>query len=166
MVLSTHAVVGAAIASIFPANPLLGFALGFASHFALDAIPHWHYQVRSVLREEGSKKGVDMAIGNKYFLLDLLKIGMDGVLGVCVALLIFNPTQPMIFSGTLLGAIGGMLPDALQFAYWKWKHEPLVSLQRFHHFIHAKSDWDDLPVVGPLAQVLVALVCVVGVNLI
>jgi len=39
MILSTHAIVGAAIASFLPSHPTTAFVLGFASHFVLDAIP-------------------------------------------------------------------------------------------------------------------------------
>jgi hypothetical protein len=41
MILSTHAIVGAAIASFLPSHPTIAFVLGFGSHFVLDAIPHW-----------------------------------------------------------------------------------------------------------------------------
>jgi hypothetical protein len=33
MILTTHAITGAAVASVFPNNPALGFVAGFASHF-------------------------------------------------------------------------------------------------------------------------------------
>jgi hypothetical protein len=39
MILSTHAIVGAAIASFLPSHPTTAFVLGFGSHFVLDAIP-------------------------------------------------------------------------------------------------------------------------------
>ena len=38
MILSTHAVVGGAIASLMPGHPVLAFGIGVASHFAIDAI--------------------------------------------------------------------------------------------------------------------------------
>jgi hypothetical protein len=47
MILSTHAIAGAAIASFLPSHPTAAFVLGFASHFVLDAIPHWDYPIRS-----------------------------------------------------------------------------------------------------------------------
>jgi hypothetical protein len=37
-----------------------------------------------------------------------------------------------------LGAIAGMLPDPLQFAYSIYPKEPLKSLQSFHAWIHSK----------------------------
>jgi hypothetical protein len=47
MILSTHAVVGVALASFVPSHPFAAFVIGFASHFALDAIPHWDYPIKS-----------------------------------------------------------------------------------------------------------------------
>jgi hypothetical protein len=47
MILCTHAVVGAALASFVPSHPAAAFAIGFASHFVLDAIPHWDYSIKS-----------------------------------------------------------------------------------------------------------------------
>ena len=164
MVLSTHAVIGAAVAQLFPTHPLVGFTLGFASHFVADAIPHWHYHVGSVVREEGSKKGVDMVFRNKHFPYDLLKIGTDGLLGLGLAVFFFGASSPVLFSATVFGAVGGMLPDALQFVYWKWKHEPLASLQRFHHWVHAKSDLNARAFVGPAFQAALICLCVILVR--
>src|SRR6266700_2786307 len=47
MILSTHAIVGAALASFLPSHPAAAFVAGFASHFALDAIPHVDYPIKS-----------------------------------------------------------------------------------------------------------------------
>ena len=53
MILAAHAIVGAAISSQIPNHPITALAAGIASHFAIDAIPHWDYPLRSMLR--GSK---------------------------------------------------------------------------------------------------------------
>ena len=45
LTLMTHAIVGAAIVGLVPAHPLLGLSLAFASHFILDALPHWDYPI-------------------------------------------------------------------------------------------------------------------------
>ena len=46
MILTTHAIVGAALASFLPSHPIAAFVAGFASHFALDAIPHVDYPIQ------------------------------------------------------------------------------------------------------------------------
>jgi hypothetical protein len=166
MVLSTHAVIGAAVASIFPTHPVCGFFMGFASHFLADAIPHWHYTLATTTKDKAKRHTLDadMAI-NEHFLFDLMKIGGDALLGIIVALVFLGASQPLLFSATLLGALGGILPDGLQFVYWKWRHEPLRSLQRFHLWIHATTDYDDRPIFGPALQVFVAFIGIALVGL-
>jgi len=45
MILTTHAIVGAALASFLSSHPAAAFVAGFASHFVLDAIPHVDYPI-------------------------------------------------------------------------------------------------------------------------
>jgi len=59
MILSTHAIVGAALASFLPSHPAAAFVAGFASHFALDAIPHVDYLIKS--RSVNPRIGAPMA---------------------------------------------------------------------------------------------------------
>src|SRR5437660_9654997 len=113
MILSTHAIVGAAIASFVPSHPTAAFILGFASHFVLDAIPHWDYPIRSaaVHPKIGGPITFDRAL-----LRDAVVIGSDGLLGILGALL--------------------MLPDPLHTIHAHFPYEPLRTLQRFHRWIH------------------------------
>ena len=82
MTLTTHALVGAAAASLFPEHPYLAFAAGFASHFAIDALPHWDYAdyLRSMEWDPAQHLHTDMRLG-KDFLRDLALIGADALLG-------------------------------------------------------------------------------------
>ena len=133
MTLTTHAVAGAALASLMPEHPLVGFAAGFASHFMLDAIPHWDYAIlsASVNPEAGGPVRFD-----RRFALDMVRIGSDATLGLALsALLIASPENA---TAVFWGAVGGILPDALQFAYLRFPQEPLLTLQRLHWRIHAK----------------------------
>ena len=82
MTLTTHAVVGAAAASLFPEHPYLAFAAGFASHFAIDALPHWEYghYLRSMQWDPAQGMHTDMRLG-KDFVRDLAIIAGDALLG-------------------------------------------------------------------------------------
>lgn len=154
MTLTTHAIAGATVATLMPTHPILGFTAGFASHFALDAIPHWGYSVKSIKNKGTDPLDNDMSI-NKDSLMDLLKICTDGILGLLISYIvlgIFYNQPPFII---FLGAIASMIPDALQFVYWKWRHEPLISLQKFHIFMHAKTGLDHKPLFGILFQVAI-----------
>ncbi|KKU79639.1 MAG: hypothetical protein UY04_C0005G0014 [Parcubacteria group bacterium GW2011_GWA2_47_7] len=163
MILATHAVVGAAAANIFPGHPMMAFVVGFLSHFVLDAIPHWHYTLLSSRHDHTDPMNSDIIL-NKDFPLDLFKIGCDAMLGIGLAVLFLHATTPYYLSVTILGAIGGIMPDALQFAYFKWRHEPLVTLQRFHHWIHAKSNLDHQAIWGPAIQVFIGVFCMLLVR--
>ena len=101
MILSTHAIVGAAIASFLPSHPTTAFVLGFGSHFVLDAIPHWDYPIKSA--------SVDPEIGapvtfDRALLRDVVVIGSDGLFGILGALLLFASSDGLW--SILLGALG------------------------------------------------------------
>lgn len=152
MILSTHAIVGAAIASFMPHHPALAFLAGAASHFAIDAIPHSDYPLRSI-----SIKRDRSAVAMNWLLLrDLGVIAFDAIAGLAIALWLFASPEAAV--AVLLGAVGGILPDPLQFAHRLYPKEPLRSLQRFHAWIHTKRNlswpW------AIISQVLFAVVVV------
>ena len=139
MTLTTHAIIGAAAAKIFSFNPVLAGIAAFVRHFLIDAIPHWDYKPRSFTRDSKNPLNDDMVI-NSDFIFDLVRISADAALGVALSLLIFPPSSMYAFLVVFGGAILGILPDPLQFVYWKWRHEPLLSLQRFHIWIHSSNE--------------------------
>jgi hypothetical protein len=134
MILCTHAIVGGAIASFIPTHPALAVVAGFASHFAIDAIPHWDYPLLSI----SIGKTVDnqrMRLSRGLF-ADLVFIGTDAVIGFGLSMWLFATPATAWTIG--LGAAAGMLPDPLQFAYSVYPREPLRTLQSFHKWIHTK----------------------------
>jgi hypothetical protein len=134
MILSTHAIVGGAIASFMPSHPLLAAAAGFASHFAIDAIPHWDYPLRSIAVGKGAdNRRLRLS---RSVLTDLAVIAVDACAGLTLALWLFaTPASAWVIA---LGAIAAMLPDPLQFAHSLFPREPLNTLQRFHVWVHAR----------------------------
>jgi hypothetical protein len=129
------------------------FAVGFASHFVLDAIPHVDYPIRS--RSVDPKIGAPMAF-DRALLQDIVSIGSDGLFGMLLSLLLFS--SPTDLWAVLMGAVGAMVPDPLQFAYTRFPYEPLRTLQQFHRWDHSKTKLDSL-VFGICTQI--ALVAVV-----
>lgn len=155
MTLTTHAIVGAGIAAMMPAHPVLGICAAFASHFALDAIPHWDYPIRSA--SVNPKIGAPMKF-DRALMLDFFSIGGDFALGILLALMFFvTPTSWWLVA---IAAFAGQLPDALQFVYSRFRHEPLVSLQRFHQWIHTRHRLRERPMLGAVSQVLLLAVFV------
>jgi len=133
MTLTTHALVGAAAASLFPEHPYAAFTAGFVSHLAIDAIPHWDYTawLKSVQKNPLDRMDTDMVIG-RDFVRDLAIIAADAILGTILAVLILGNlgfSIPII----LVGAWAGQLPDFLQFVYYKTRLFMLEPLQEFHN---------------------------------
>ena len=159
MTLSTHAIFGAAVASTISSHPILGFVLAFISHFLLDAIPHWDYHLSSHASDGHDHLNDDLVL-NKAFIKDLSKIGLDMLLGLLIVLIIASQYQNL-FIPLILGLIAGVLPDFLQFVYMKWRHEPMISLQKFHIWIHAKTDLNNRPAVGITFQVILVVLALV-----
>lgn len=128
MTLTTHAIIGAAAAALAPQYPALGFALAFASHLAIDALPHYDYELLSPTADPRERT----LRFDRRFALDLGRTGFDASLGCVLAwLLFYSSAHPYL---PIIGAIGGILPDALQFAY-KFFPGMLAPLQRFHERI-------------------------------
>jgi len=173
MTLATHAVVGAATATLFPSHPITAFFAGFFSHFLFDAIPHWDYKIFSCYANpnvamcvnfKGSKSSSQIK-PNKLFWLDLIRIGCDAFIGVAIVLLFLQPHGRMQWLTIGVGAFGAMLPDFLQFVYMRFPHQPLIALQKFHiNLMHAKSDLNRRPFIGIISQIAVMICAIVLVK--
>lgn len=133
MILSTHAVVGGAIASLFPSHPVLVAVAAFASHFAIDAIPHWDYPLRAIMLKPGANRRL---LADPKLFLDLALIGFDACAGLSIAIWLFatHATIGVI----VLGALAGMTPDPLRVVHRMLPKQPLTTLQRFHRWAHTK----------------------------
>lgn len=146
--------VGAVSASLLTADPAVGLAAGVASHFLLDMIPHYDYELAS--KREPDRDGVKhktMVFG-RSFLIDCVKMSLDLSLGVAVVFVIslYAPGHTLVL---LSGLVGGVLPDALQFCYFQ---APKVFgwLQMFHEWIHSRYEIIH-PLDGAFAQLLVVV---------
>ena len=161
LTLTTHAIVGGAIASLIPAHPWLGLSLAFASHFLLDALPHWDYPIRSssIKPEVAARMKYDGAL-----FADLFTIGGDAALGIVVAVALFNAQTPASYLLALGGACAGILPDALQFAYMRFPHQPLTCIQQFHEWIHTTRRMSKRPVLGITSQIALIIAFILAVQ--
>lgn len=139
MILATHAVVGTIVATTCTTNPYIAFALAFGSHFMLDSIPHWDYKLHSFKKDPEGKLNHDMVLG-KMFLFDLMRMGVDALIGAVISFIITFYILHITSIPLICAAIiGGILPDPLQFVYWKTRSRFLLPLQKFHKWIHARS---------------------------
>jgi hypothetical protein len=150
MTLTTHALAGAALAAFVPEHPVVGFCAGFASHLALDALPHWNYKVRSA--------SLNPRIGGAIrfdhdLLVDAFAIGVDGIIGLLLSLLLF--ATPSNWIAILCGMAGGVFPDFLHFVYTRFPREPLKSFAQFHIRIQNEI-FDGRMGLGILSQMVAA----------
>ncbi len=151
MILTTHAIVGAAVASFLPSHPAFAGLAAFGSHFAIDAIPHRDYSLHSFSLYPDLPK----VAGPHALLRDAVWVGLDALVGILLAMGLWSSekTAPVI----LLGAIAGILPDPLQVVYSIFPYEPLRTLQRFHCWSHTNRRLDDRIVSSVLSQAAFAL---------
>ncbi|MEK7390614.1 MAG: hypothetical protein AAB635_00575 [Patescibacteria group bacterium] len=171
MTLATHIVTGAAVAKIFTANPVQAFLVGCLSHYVLDSIIHWDYKLRAFSSESNSysmddSSSIDDSFSmekkvrfNKFLLGDIAKVLFDAFLGFLIVFLIVSLATDRLANGDmfimLFGAVGGVIPDFLQFLYGIRKNQFLRGLQKFHHFMHAKRKLNDRPVLGISLQIFI-----------
>jgi len=143
MILLTHSVVGGAIGVALRTHPVLAFTAGFASHFILDAFPHWQYSLVST-KPHPTDKMLGRFILDIKFIFDLIKVGIDMLVSIIVVYLFFHgdtfSLTTFLSQGVFWGMVGGVLPDFLQFAYYQTKSRLLTPLQRFHMWIHVGPD--------------------------
>lgn len=168
MTLTTHAIVGASIASLFPEHPILAFGLAFASHYVSDMIPHTELFPEHFIIEksdtnatESAAKKLKLAFHDARSSLGFLLIGIDFVAAIILCLLIFVRDEQSLLI-VAIGFLGGVLPDFLQFVYYKCRKMPWTIFQKIHDFFHSKKKMQDRPIIGSIAQVAE---CVVFVGL-
>jgi hypothetical protein len=91
MILSTHAIVGGAIASLMPGHPVFAFVTGAASHFAIDAIPHVDYPLYSITVNRSANSALTV---NWLLLRDFGLITLDAFAGLAIVLWLYASPGP------------------------------------------------------------------------
>jgi hypothetical protein len=147
MLLITHAITGAALASIQKSIPA-GFVIGLISHYLLDMIPHYDHNVEPLQSKD--KAGIRKT---------LALIALDGLASVIVPFLLFAPAdtaQLFILSAAIIGSI---LPDFLQGLTLVFrKNRFFRAHQNFQEWIHTKIRINHIPHIAIPAQVAFNLV--------
>ena len=163
MVLSVHSVVGGALAHICRLSPAASLCAGVVSHFLLDSLPHKDYPIHSKKKNYDDRLSEAIPVHDPRFTNDLIRIGIDCGVGFLMVM-----TLSFFLSGTYLlwsvwwGAVGGVLPDFLQFIYFQYKKEPLATVQHFHVLIvHNAYDLAN-GYLATLFQAFIALAFIAG----
>lgn len=160
MVLSTHFVLGGVIGLALHSSPATALAAGVASHFLLDTLPHWDYHLAS-LEGGGDAATKNMRVLSRDFIHDLAKIGADVLIGIVGLWLLTKYLDRPATLAVWLGAVGGVLPDAMQFVYFKLRWRILFYLQSFHQWIHTSRRLTGWSIAGPLLQVAMVVLVII-----
>ena len=120
MILTTHALVGAAIGKHI-ANPWLITFIAIPLHYLLDTFRHGEY-----LGQQSKTKEV------------LGKVMLDifcGLFIITLYILFFHPAT-FVVKTILFGAFISMFPDFITFLHWKLHVPHLGKIYAFHQWVH------------------------------
>lgn len=120
MILTTHALVGAALGKNI-SNPWLIVIIALPLHFLLDSFRHGEYLNRkSTFTNTWWKVALDIVVG----------------LGVVLTYIIFFHPTSLVIRNILLGTFASMFPDLLTVLYWKLNFKFLQKAFHFHEWVH------------------------------
>lgn len=124
MILTTHALVGAAIGKYIH-NPIVLTAILIPLHYALDTFRHGEYLgKKSTFKDTTWKVIFDLFIG-----------------GVIILFAIYSKNITTSISISIItGAIISMFPDLLTVLYWKLNFKFLEKIYKFHQWVHKFPD--------------------------
>jgi hypothetical protein len=144
MLLVTHLAVGAAIGEAvhgLPGAPAIAFVLGVASHYVLDALPHWEKLSGEKFPDNDTSEPL-----KKWPRASIKSATIDGILAI-LFLVYFVWRQPhgaFYVNPVFWGGIGGVLPDfltntpGLSKLWAKW---PVFKEERYvHNYFHISHE--------------------------
>lgn len=149
MILVSHSIIGAALTHR-SLDLAAVFFVGVASHYLLDMIPHWHYNVPRIKSAVSETHGIKTLSMKANIIPELMYILIDLMLGFLLSLIIFGESPEII----AFGVFGAVLPDLLV-GFGRFFPMPvLVWHDRFHRWVHSNIMLDDSPISGVLLQAL------------
>ena len=153
MILTIHAVAGAAVANQFQ-NKLIAWVLAFLSHFLLDAIPHKDYDLSNA----------KLGLRDKKFWMFILKAMIDLLIGF-ILIIIFTKEMSNL-KHNLIGGFIALIPDGLTLLYFIIKPNNKILkilsaiLEKFYYNFHKSLGWlENTPLFwGILSQVIILII--------
>ena len=122
MILTTHALVGAAVGK-YVRSPLLQILILLPIHYTMDIFRHGEYlNKKSTLKNAWWKVAFDLIAG----------------LTMIITIANFRSIPEPILLSMLSGAFISMFPDLLTVLYWKLDFKFLGKIYRFHQFVHSR----------------------------
>jgi hypothetical protein len=120
MILTTHALVGAAIGK-YVHNPIILTMILIPLHYIMDIFRHGEYL---------NKKST--------FRNTAWKVALDLIIGIVIILFAwkFKQTNQTVFISMITGALISMFPDLLTVLHWKLNFKFLGKIYQFHQLVH------------------------------
>ncbi|MFW5853123.1 MAG: hypothetical protein ACOCU8_00600 [Patescibacteria group bacterium] len=151
MIWTSHAVAGGVTAAVLSPWPPLAIAGALASHFVLDAIPHWDYKLKSLqVNQESEEVGLKFKF-DKWFFYDCLKMAIDFSVGLILVWFFVASGHNSLWL-IMIGAVLAVVPDWLFFIYSLWPNRFLKIFVRFHHFCHFLIKTENIFLAKPVFQ--------------
>jgi hypothetical protein len=121
---TNHVLSGVAIGRVLERRPVTAFAVGVASHLALDMVPHWGCKLRTV--------------GDSQQFLRYAR--RDGTLGLVAALGAIAAVDRRARLATLAAIVGATLLDADKPMMYFWRRNPFPrAVRRIHVWAQNES---------------------------
>lgn len=150
MTITTHAAVGTII-GLNVGNPVLGFVIGFISHFLLDMIPHGDSKISDNLRIHKKKKG-PITYGT-----------IDAIIAIFFLFTVLDNSVAAHSRVFYWSVAGSIMPDLISGVYDLTKSKWLKRYNEIHFYFHDffVNRWHDVPLtyslLGQLIFVLIVL---------
>jgi len=144
MVWIPHMLTGAVIAILLsPMNISLGLIMAFASHYILDALPHWDYENYAILSKFQALKKI-------------WKVLLDFILAILFIYLIAKQNFCLAIAGGLLA----ILPDINTGFNVFFSNRISIFFEKIHNKIHWSEHKKISPIIGILIQVLIIILAI------
>ncbi len=140
-----HVLAGAAIGSLvgdIPGKLPIAFALGWASHYVLDAVPHWE----RLVGPRGSDFSTELPANQwpRSFFIQAATDVSIAIISLFVIVHLTHPYIPWYQSAAFWGGIGGFFPDIIDnVPFWNRQlgRFSLIKKERqFHQSIHVTGE--------------------------
>src|SRR6266702_4276338 len=122
MILTTHALVGAAVGR-YVQNPLLQILILIPLHYMLEIFRHGEYlDKKSTFKNTAWKVALDLFLGGAIILFAIYS----------------KKTSSAVSISMITGALISMFPDLLTVLYWKLNFKFLKKIYQLHQFVHSR----------------------------
>lgn len=147
MILASHIIVSGLLGTTTQ-NYFLAAALGFTSHYILDATPHWDFYLSPEFKIRAETKDGGF-IKEKFFWKEISKIAIDIAVGLGLLFILLKNLTYVNIVAVFICVFFGVLPDALEFLYWMTKWQNIKWNADLQDAIHQKlgpSFWTGLAI--------------------